>query len=304
MNGLYSQTFHHLDKAFKKLEDMVPSPQKMPHGDAFVFRYREKTIHQALVQKLARVVSGLHSAQLLLENGFLQEQAAVQRMLDEFHEDILFLAHAVINGELTALHRDYLDAFYREEFDAPTALESSQNRPMVSRKKIRAYVAKVAMLGSDPSTGVTLSHTIHSMYSGFVHGASPHIMDMVEGSPPRFASMAWVERLGTKITGMTCTIRSSVPSLRLRLWPKHLATRNYSEVCKCIILSLISYQDETMPTVARVESPSFAEPRGRCRTSPHLQLGSCSESGENGPDQVAAVFTRFKCNDLLRRILG
>ena len=74
----------------------MPPPQKVPYGDAFVFRYKEKTIQQAMVQKLARVVSGLHAAWLLLENGFLQEQAAVQRMLDEFHEDILFLAFAVM----------------------------------------------------------------------------------------------------------------------------------------------------------------------------------------------------------------
>ena len=78
---------------------MLP-PQRVPHGDAFVFRYKEKTIHQAMVQKLARVVSGLHAARLLLENGLLQEQAAVQRMLDEFHEDILFLAFAVIKENI------------------------------------------------------------------------------------------------------------------------------------------------------------------------------------------------------------
>ena len=74
MNGLYNQALHHLDKAFKKLEDMVLPAQKVPHGDAFVFRYKEKTIQQAMVQKLARVVSGLHAAWLLLENGFLQEK--------------------------------------------------------------------------------------------------------------------------------------------------------------------------------------------------------------------------------------
>ena len=186
MNGLYNQALHHLDKAFKRLEDKVLPPQRVPHGDAFVFRYKEKTIHQAMVQKLARVVSGLHAARLLLENGLLQEQAAVQRMLDEFHEDILFLAFAVIKREHTPLHLKYLNAFYKEEFDGPTAVESSHDRPMVSRKKIRAYITRVDLGGTDPSTAVTLSHTIHSGYSGFVHGASPHIMDMLEGNPPRF----------------------------------------------------------------------------------------------------------------------
>lgn len=122
MNGLYNHTLHHLDKAFKKLEGMVPPPQKMWQGDVFVFRYREKTIHQAMVQKLARVVSGLHAAQLLLEKGFLQEQAAIQRMLDEFHEDVLFLAYAAINGELTALHQEYLDAFTEKNLMHPRRL--------------------------------------------------------------------------------------------------------------------------------------------------------------------------------------
>lgn len=196
MDALYNQTLHRLDQAFNRLEAMVPPPQKMPHGDSFVFRYKEKTIHQAMIQKLARVVSGLHAARLLCEQGLLQEQSAIQRMLDEFHEDILFLALAVIDNDQTQLHQDYLDVFYKEEFDAPTALESSQNRPMVPRRKIRAYVARADLGGIDPSTGVALSHTIHSGYSGFVHGASPHIMDMVEGDPPRF-----------RIHGMIGTVR-------------------------------------------------------------------------------------------------
>jgi len=186
MDASYNHTFHHLDDAFKKLAAQVPPPQKVPHGDSFVFRYVERTIQQAIVQKLARVVSGLHAARLLVDNGFLQEQGAVQRMVDEFHEDILFLAFAVINKEETPHHQQYLDAFYKEEFDAPTAIESTQDRPMVPRKKIRAYVAQVEQAGIDPSTGVTLAHTIHSAYSGFIHGASPHIMDMFWGNPPRF----------------------------------------------------------------------------------------------------------------------
>lgn len=75
MDALYNQVLHRLDKAFRKLEGMVPPPQKESQGDGFVFRYREKTIHQAILQKLARVVSGLHAARLLFQHGFVQEQA-------------------------------------------------------------------------------------------------------------------------------------------------------------------------------------------------------------------------------------
>ena len=185
MNGLYIEALNHLDRAFRILEGMVPPPEKVRHGDTFVFRYRERTINQALLQKLARVISGFQAAWLLAEKGFLQEQGALHRMLDEFYEDILFLAFALIKRDQTKLHQRYLDNFYKEEFDHVT-LEPLHGREMVARKNIRAYVAAVEHDGMDPSTGVDLSRMIHSGYSGFVHGASPHIMDMVHGNPPLF----------------------------------------------------------------------------------------------------------------------
>ncbi|HNA25592.1 MAG TPA: hypothetical protein PKH05_07045 [Nitrospira sp.] len=185
MNGLYNQTLYHLDTAFKRLEAMIPPPQKVKHHEGFVYRYVEQTYEQALVQKLARVMSGLHAARLLLDNGLLQEQGAMHRILQELHEDILFLA---LRKEETHLHREYLEAFYQEEFDAPTAFESTQKRPMVSRKKIRAAVERLLedMGGGDSSTGIELSRTIEKTHSGFVHGASPQIMDMYFGDTPHF----------------------------------------------------------------------------------------------------------------------
>src|SRR5437016_1486823 len=104
----------------------VPQPREVPFHDGFAFRYVEKTLHQALVQKLARCVSGLHAARLLSMEGLVQEQGVLQRMLDEVQEDITFLACSVVFNDTTPLHAAYLDAFYEEEFDAPTSLASTQ----------------------------------------------------------------------------------------------------------------------------------------------------------------------------------
>ena len=116
MDVLYNQTLRQLDKSFRRLEVMVPPPQRTRHGNSFVFRYTEKTVHQALIQKLARMVSGLHAARLLCNSGFFQEQGAVQRMLDEFHEDIWFLAFGVINNDLTQLHRTTSMHFIKKNY--------------------------------------------------------------------------------------------------------------------------------------------------------------------------------------------
>lgn len=183
---IYDQTLRNMESCHRALAAGVPQPRAMAFGDGYVFRYHECDVHQALVQKLARVISGLHAARLLLANGFLQEQCALQRTLDEFNEDILFLAYGVISADITDLHREYLAAFFQEEFDDPTrAIESTQKRPMAPRKKIRAYNARING-AIDPSRGAETMRTIDKLYSGFVHGASPQIMEMYYGDPPHF----------------------------------------------------------------------------------------------------------------------
>lgn len=187
MNDLYSEALQHLENCFRIFEGMVPPPQKEWHEDRYYFRYKEQTIQQAIVQKLARVISGLHTASLLANNGFLQEQAALHRMLDEFYEDTLFLAYALIFNNETETHHRYLAAFYKEEFDHQTGEWSpGRKKMMVQRREIRAYLDEVRQNFMDPNSMANRSNEIYATYSGFVHGASPHIMDMVQGSPPKF----------------------------------------------------------------------------------------------------------------------
>jgi len=186
MEEMYDLTLQNMEKSHRVLAGWVPPPQPVVHGPGYVYRYQERNIHQALVQKLARVVSGLHAARLLLAHGFLQELGAMNRMLDEFNEDISFLAYSVVFHDTTDLHREYLEAFFEEEFDNPqSAIHSTQKRPMVRRQKIRAYLSG-KKIGLDPSRGAEVMRTVDKIFSGFVHGASPHIMDMYNGDPPQF----------------------------------------------------------------------------------------------------------------------
>src|SRR2546422_8041819 len=117
IDDLYDHALRSMTSTLASLEKRVPQPQRLPYKDGFVFRYTERTIEQAIIQKLARLISGLHAARMLLDHGLFQEQAALQRMLDEFREDVMFLSHAAIRSEVTDLHREYLAAFYEEEFD-------------------------------------------------------------------------------------------------------------------------------------------------------------------------------------------
>jgi len=178
-----------MDRCFRDFENGMPTKPlfvKMSFG--MVFRYKEKDIYQAILQKLARVQSAVRAAYVLLKNGYCQEQAMLHRVIDETNEDIIFLIDAITQDSISDLHKSYLDAFWEEEIDeSGTMIDSKQKRPMIPRKKIRAYIAKMdENTFLDPSRSVELSRTLSKTYSGYVHGAAPQIMDMYGGNPPHF----------------------------------------------------------------------------------------------------------------------
>ncbi|MDN4546384.1 hypothetical protein [Pseudomonas sp. C32] len=183
---LLKQALEYMGRTVDVFATLVAAPRQVPYKGSFVYRYVEKTVHQALIQKLARLVSGLHAARLLLEEGFLQEQAALQRILDEITEDVLFLSFSVLSGESTPLREKYLEYFFQEEFDPNDDIVSSKDRAMIPRRKIRAYLDRCVSGPKGSSKNLDALRTVSKAYSGYVHAASPQIMDMYEGSPPRF----------------------------------------------------------------------------------------------------------------------
>ena len=184
-----------MEVAFREFEMALENkPKLVATHIGWAYRFVEEDIYQAIIQKLARVQSSVRAAYVLLENGYVQEQAILHRIIDETNEDILFLTHATISADISPLHQRYLIEFWKEEFEHPTdPIKSEQKRKMIPRKKIRAYIAKaeskVMELSDevgDYSRGIELGKTISKFYSGFVHGASPQIMDSYFGGPPKF----------------------------------------------------------------------------------------------------------------------
>ncbi len=174
-----------METTFRDFENSMPSkPQPVQLSFGMAYRFREKDIYGAMIQKLVRAQSLARAVLLLSSHGFVQEQGILQRTIDETNEDIMFLVYAVTNDTITDLHQRYLEAFWEEEIDeSGTMIGSEQKRPFIPRDRITAYLANI---DSDPSTSKEVSRTISKAYSGFVHGASPHIMDMYYGDPPRF----------------------------------------------------------------------------------------------------------------------
>lgn len=183
--------------AFRRVEAAVPPPKAVPCGSSFVFRYENKGIHEALIQKLARYISGLNAAAVLLRAGYVQEIGVLFRTLDEIQEDIFFLAVAETNGTRTERHAKYLDAFYSEAvFLRPEGSLEIKKPDLVPRKKIRAHTLSALGAGINTSLAASTADSVSTAYSGYVHAASEHVMEMYSGSQPHF-----------HVTGMSGTPR-------------------------------------------------------------------------------------------------
>ena len=182
---LYRAALQIAERSFHRLAGQVPPPQEVPWGDlGFFYRYTERLPEQALVLKLARQVSGLFAVDTLLFHGLVQEQGVIQRTLDEIGEDIFCLAVGLQEG-FEPLHRQLLDAFWEEEFNNPrSATKSTQKRAPPPRRKVHAYLARFG--GGDVSGAQEVNRTISKAYSGYVHAAAPHVMDIYGGQPPHF----------------------------------------------------------------------------------------------------------------------
>lgn len=195
MLQLYLKTLDVMDAAFQHYVAALPKPARVRQGSGWNYRFKKQDIYHAVVLKLALVQSTLRAALMLCQQGHVMEQGMLQRVVDEANEDILFLAYAITNDTITPLHERYLAAFWAEEFadfDNPTA--SHQSREMVPRKKIRAYLTSIEGIDLDSSTAVQVTKVVSKVYSGFVHGASPHIMELYGGAPPRFHTRGVPER--------------------------------------------------------------------------------------------------------------
>ena len=191
------QAFNKMEEAVHSFARQVPQPQIVHFRGGFDYRYIEKTLHQALVQKLARYISTLKAADLLMSHGFVQEQMALKRVFEEIQEDILFLLFAGTEVEVTppdpvepTCLETYLDKFYQESFDETTLFLDP--KPGNFRKEIRDYVAR--KLTSEGGTenperaeeAREMMRKSRKIYSGYVHAASPEILIMYGGTPPHF----------------------------------------------------------------------------------------------------------------------
>ena len=179
-------TLQWFNTALHKLCIRFPAPIPTSINGELAYRFEDQSIHIAILLKTARYVSGLHAGSLLLMHGFLQELGALQRAIGDFEQDCTFLALACIRNDITKDHEDFLAAFWEELPDYQTFINNPKGKHEISRSKIQSYISNRANGGTSDHKEIGTAKYLSRIYSGYVHGAAPPLMDMYDPDARRF----------------------------------------------------------------------------------------------------------------------
>jgi|CXWL01.1.fsa_nt_gi hypothetical protein len=170
--------------------------------------------------KCLRAISSLNAALILLRSGFIQEVGALCRCIDEFCEDVHYLATPLgEEGKYSQDQQRLVEEFFQEEFlDSNSPLLEVAPRNRVSRDKVRAGIARIQGQPINPHDTNHLFRTIDKSFSGYVHGAYVHIMEMYVGPELERCRFHTRGMLGTpRIQEWTETVANYVYRLALAI---------------------------------------------------------------------------------------
>jgi hypothetical protein len=182
--GILDEAVAGLDQCVQALSSSFELPQRVIVNGLEIFRHLNQDDLLLSFMQLLKIASHNNAAMVLIRAGFVNEVYALCRMIDEACEDIHFMQEP--NGEdgrPTKQQVTFVDEFFQEEFSGQDLVESHNSRDRVSRQKIRAANARLGadQVKLDPSTEVKLTAALYGAFSGFVHGAYVHLMELFNG---------------------------------------------------------------------------------------------------------------------------
>ena len=182
-----AQTLSRLQLHYYSLSSFVDTPKRVRIGGNAYFRHTEQSDGLFCYLKGVKLITTLNAGLVLLRAGYTQEIGALCRMADDFCYEILFFMGPIEPSGPSKDQVKMLEDFFKEEFENPAGLlGSAQNRDTVSRRRINAAFGRLARVQLNPHEAQGTLDTVHKAFSGYVHGAYPHIMELYGGSPSRY----------------------------------------------------------------------------------------------------------------------
>lgn len=180
LRPIYEVTVSELERFLTSItKAYIKKPVVVDRFGCEAVRFAEPTATDAILLKFARVISLNRAMLLLMDNGFVQEQCIVQRSLEETNEDISFYSINETQAAKSARFQSHLEEFWKEDYENPNDPLGTRVSRGFTRKGIGPFLNRVSGV-PNPSLADEVHKAIHSMYSGFTHGAAPQIFELYD----------------------------------------------------------------------------------------------------------------------------
>jgi hypothetical protein len=154
------------------------------------FRFEKPDIRHFCVLKAVRVVSALNASIVLAREGYTQEIGVLMRTLAEFATHIEFVLNTDDSEEHRTKVTQYMEAFFADTRRDP---EAEIKKAQIPQGAVHASLGKTLdkLAEEQGSTdgrvpAANLYSKIYRIFSNYVHGKYPEIMDCFGGRPGKF----------------------------------------------------------------------------------------------------------------------
>ena len=170
-----------LDGWVNDLAAPLMPPRAVPEGDdRFRLEFKLHIPHAVMVGKLVRAVSGLRSALLLAEAGYVAECAALLRMVSDFCTEVSAIGEALNRGGgPPRAVRDFVDQYFTPKARTPEEYAAAERIRYVRREELmKAEVRRAEGTIVDGEQLRIFHQFLNMIYDAYVHGAYETTMEL------------------------------------------------------------------------------------------------------------------------------
>ncbi len=193
MIGTNLQIFANVIPLFEKSVTLISGQLEKPSwsGDEIVgYQPRFANPNSGHFQLLmaAKTVSTLNAVINLLKDGYIQEIGILLRVIDECNAKILCIEEAHVEKILTAEQKKIINEYF--QFDIRNVDDiSNTDKWWINMKKVFASEAHFLSEGTpnkDIHKILENCKIIYDVYTGYVHGFYPHVMELYDTNKGEF----------------------------------------------------------------------------------------------------------------------
>jgi hypothetical protein len=135
-----------------------------------------------------RLASGLRAAIVLVQAGYLQETCVLLRTLQEFVHDLDLVIGGFIDENVRPTLEKRVTEYFSHDMRTPADMMADTSKTAsMPRKNVYAAVGR-SLSPNNPYHLRQLTKAIEEAYSGYVHGAYQHTMEMYDGGRMCFST--------------------------------------------------------------------------------------------------------------------